>query len=252
MSRSKLRREAIQRGEEMPTFIEKQKQGYTPEELWAIIEEYMPLVKKTASRYINSSGLRPEMIAELKEELPNIAVESLFRSLPNFDSSKGKLSVYIVIVCNTAFNQAVRSRLGQRAVAPKGHYPDLPLNLITSLDGLQGEDGEIHASVSTLHGTAPKGDAPNFGSWEKLMHTLSARQEQVVRLHLQEGWNYSEIARAIGVTPGTVWTAYHKAILKLRKVHDEEAEEGRTWERPGDGQQGQEVDGQAQEEQSGR
>ncbi len=61
--------------------------------------------------------------------------------------------------------------------------------------------------------------------FHKAFKTLSARQRLVVKLKVDEGMGYREIAKIMGCSVGTVKASFHYACARLREILREEGDE---------------------------
>ena len=66
-------------------------------------------------------------------------------------------------------------------------------------------------------------DGPDTGgrSTDALLHLLTDRQQEVVRLKFQGGLSYREIAEVMDTTVTNVGVMLHKAIKKIRRSIDD-------------------------------
>jgi RNA polymerase sigma-70 factor (ECF subfamily) len=79
----------------------------------------------------------------------------------------------------------------------------------------------LDASQVTLPDTAPNAeqvasDAEDKVHLDRLVEKLSPRQQEVLRLRLQAGLSYREIAEVTGLTVGNVGFHLHEAVRNLR------------------------------------
>lgn len=79
----------------------------------------------------------------------------------------------------------------------------------------------VDASQVTLPDSAPAAeqlasDAEDKVHLDRLVEKLSARQQEVLRLRLQAGLSYREIAEVTGLTVGNVGFHLHEAVRNLR------------------------------------
>jgi RNA polymerase sigma-70 factor (ECF subfamily) len=89
--------------------------------------------------------------------------------------------------------------------------------------------GRFLAVVASLHGTGLASSDPRRalqarGDLERALHRLSEAQRLALLMAEVEGLTCPEIAAALGIPVGTVWTRLHAARRELRRALGEEGE----------------------------
>jgi RNA polymerase sigma-70 factor, ECF subfamily len=151
------------------------------------------LVRRHASavaRFLYSSGAVPD-------EIDDLIQEALFRAFRKLDGWRGEASFrsWLFAIAGNVLRDEVRRRKGRQVLSLEDR--DLP------------DRADPHADLAA---------AEIEESLRRGIAALPRLQREVFLLRTQQGSGYTEIAAALGTTPGAARVHYHHAVKRLKEL----------------------------------
>ena len=166
-------------------------------------DELLSRVHHMASRYAASRlvtySAAPERIADVAQEV----CVGVLQALPRYEDRGVPFEAFVYSICSRKVADA--QRVAHSAAHPSAELPE-------EIDPSSGpEDAAVGVDVARrLAG---------------LMGRLSEVHREILTLRLGAGLSAEETAKSLGMTAGAVRVAQHRALAKLRALHDASGEE---------------------------
>ena len=140
-------------------------------------------------RFLYSSGAN-------RDEIDDLVQEALFRAFRRLDSWRGEASFrsWLFVIASNVLRDEYRRRKGRQMLSLEDR--DLP------------DRADPHADL------AAKETADRL---RRGVAALPRLQREVFLLRTQQGADYTEIASALGTTPGAARVHYHHAVRRLKE-----------------------------------
>jgi RNA polymerase sigma-70 factor (ECF subfamily) len=141
-------------------------------------------------RFLYSSGAS-------RDEIDDLVQETFFRAFRRLDGWRGEASFrsWLFTIASNALRDEYRRRKGRRMLSLEDR------DLVDSAD--------------------PQADLAAAETAERLREGIAALprlQREVFLLRTQEGGDYTDIAAALGTTPGAARVHYHHAVKRLKEL----------------------------------
>jgi len=162
--------------------------------LSAVYDRYSGMVFSVLVRILKDSQAAEEVLQDLFLQL--------WREAQRFDSSRGSLPAWLMVI---ARNRAISRLRGRNRRALVETSEDLPTGYAPWLDNVEQEAAR----------------AEMVGKVKAAMREMPREQRQVVELAYFEGMTQTEIAAHTGTPLGTVKTRMRTAIQSLRQLFDD-------------------------------
>ncbi len=180
-------------------------------------DETEPLLK-TLRFYLLRSGLASDQaLALAADELLNEVTVEALEHADRFRPSGQPRAWLLGIAANLIKRkQYERSRLMQREPLVRD---------LNSRDEESLSEDELFDRLFTWGQESPEGIVQREQELERRLVGLSPGDQQVIQLAVFAGMNGDEVARELGVTPGTARVRLHRALRRLRHAWQEQARE---------------------------
>jgi len=162
--------------------------------LSAVYDRYSGMVFSVLVRILKDSQAAEEVLQDLFLQL--------WREAQRFDSSRGSLPAWLMVI---ARNRAISRLRGRNRRALVETSEELPTGYAPWLDNVEQEAAR----------------AEMVGKVKAAMREMPREQRQVVELAYFEGMTQTEIAAHTGTPLGTVKTRMRTAIQSLRQLFDD-------------------------------
>lgn len=165
--------------------------------------ELVAHVHRMATRYASA---RLSTYSSPRERVADVAQEvslAVYQSLPRYEDRGAPFEAFVYRIC--AFKVADSQRSASRSDVPSNEIPD-------SVDEASTPE-EVAVSNDTARRLAV------------LMEQLNDSQREILTLRIGVGLSAEETASWLGMTPGAVRVAQHRALAKLRTLHHKSGEE---------------------------
>jgi RNA polymerase sigma factor (sigma-70 family) len=157
---------------------------------WAeFLNEFLPTVSSCVARTFRShtGEADPSDVEDTIQQVLTRLVANGYRLLRSYNSSRASLRTYLSVIATSTAIDALRRR--EPPAAP--------------LDG-SAPDPAARSETAPAAPEIPPG-------------LLPPRQELIMALMFQKGWDVAEIAVFLGIKPQTVRSAKNKAVERLRE-----------------------------------
>lgn len=170
-------------------------------------DEILPTLRFYVVRAGLAQGARAMQLAlELLDELTVAALEGAAR----FQAERGARPWLLGIAANLIRRkQAALARLEQRE--------PLAADLVVDADGVLDE-GAFFDRLTAQDGDDPERSFLADEALQRHLQRLSPGDRQVLRLAVVAGFNGSDLAAALGVSPGAARVRLHRALIRLRQA----------------------------------
>lgn len=165
-------------------------------------EELMSRVHTLAIKYASSRLATYSSAAERAADVAQETCIAVLQSLPRYEDRGLPFEAFVYKICSFKVADA------QRGIAKSNE------------DG--NEIPDFADSSDTPEVAAVRVDTAR--RLAKLMEKLSESQREILTLRIGVGLSAEETARWLGMKPGAVRVAQHRALAKLRTLHDESGE----------------------------
>lgn len=164
-----------------------------------LLAEVHRLALRYATARLGTFSASRELAADAAQEV----CVAVLKALPRYVERGVPFEAFVYAICSRKVADVQRAAL--RGATPTGEIPE----------AVDDEHGPEDAAVSS--DTARRLAA--------LMEGLTDAQREILTLRVAVGLSAEETARSLGMTAGAVRVAQHRALAKLRTLHDDSGQD---------------------------
>lgn len=164
-----------------------------------LLDDVHRMALRYASARLGAFSASRELAADAAQEV----CVAVLQALPRYVERGVPFEAFVYSICSRKVADVQRAAF--RGAVPTDELPE-------DVDRSSGPE-----EIAVLGDTAAR--------LERLMDGLTEQQREILTLRVAVGMSAEETARSLGMTAGAVRVAQHRALAKLRKLHDASGQE---------------------------